>query len=69
MEVQDFLPYQQRVIAEMCELDEKIEKLDAFMLTDAYKALDKSEQDRLSSQSFFMAGYADVLQRRIDAFG
>lgn len=60
--------YQERVIAEKAELDEKIEKLRAFFTTPLYGGLDSAEQDRLSRQFGFMCSYSAVLEERVSAF-
>ncbi len=62
------LPHQERVVQEKKELDEKIKKLDLFMNTDTYKALDREERDRLVSQQYHMVGYSRALMGRIAAF-
>lgn len=42
-------PHQQRVLDEKRELDERLAKLEAFILDNpAWKALDKGEKDRLN---------------------
>lgn len=60
--------FQTRVIEEKAELDEKIEKLQAFFGTDIYPTLDTAEQMRLQMQHHLMTGYSLVLQQRIEAF-
>ena len=62
-------PYQQRVIDEKKELDEKREKLELFFVTSKFTKLDQAEQDRLTIQSKIMEAYSDILQLRIVAFG
>jgi hypothetical protein len=62
--IRELQPYQESVVDEMIDLNDKCLRLEAFMLTDSYKKLDRAEQDRLSSQSLFMMGYLDCLQRR-----
>lgn len=61
-------PHQERVVTEKRELDEKIEKLQAFFGTDIYPTLDTAEQMRLQMQHHLMSGYSLVLQQRIEAF-
>ena len=64
----NFLPHQQRVVIEKFELDEKLAKLRAFMDLPAFTALPMDERARLTEQERYMAAYADVLGRRIEAF-
>lgn len=62
-------PYQQRVIDEKKELDEKREKLELFFVTSKFAKLDQAEQDRLRIQSEIMSTYSEILRLRIVAFG
>lgn len=62
-------PYQQRVIDEKKELDERREKLDLFFVTSKFAKLDQAEQDRLRIQSEIMSAYSEILRLRIVAFG
>lgn len=71
--VLDFLtplmqPHQQRVVTEKQELDEKLEKLSAFLGTETFRGLDEAEQLRLIRQEERMGEYSDVLGERIAAF-
>ncbi len=61
-------PYQQRVVDEKAELDEKREKLGKFIESDAYQALSEPERDLLSRQAIVMAEYSDILGTRIATF-
>jgi len=61
-------PHQQRVVAEKAELDEKLNKLEAFFENPIYNKLDCSERKRLQLQASFMRAYSDVLGERIAAF-
>lgn len=62
--------HQQRVIDEKRELDERLTKLDAFILDNPlWQTLGSDEQQRLQRQSNFMALYSQVLDERIAAFG
>lgn len=62
-------PHQQRVLDEKRELDERLAKLEAFILDNpAWKALDKGEKDRLNLQAQAMTQYSKVLDERIAAF-
>ena len=62
------LPHQQRVLAEAVELDERLQKLSAFIDGEAFKGIDVDEQARLTAQAGAMASYLAVLQERIGAF-
>jgi hypothetical protein len=62
------LPFQERVIEEKKELDDKIEKLKQFFNTAIYQNLPKDERRRLSRQYTYMEGYSNVLKERIDNF-
>lgn len=62
-------PHQQRVLDEKRELDERLSKLDAFILDNPlYLQLPGDEQGRLSEQSKAMAAYSGILDERIAAF-
>jgi hypothetical protein len=60
--------YQQRVIEEKRELDEKLAKLDAFGRTELFAALPADEQGRLNRQHSLMEAYSAVLGERIANF-
>lgn len=60
--------YQQRVVAEKAELDEKLAKLDAFGRTQIFASLSADEQGRLNRQHSLMGKYSAVLGERIAAF-
>ena len=65
----DLPPHQQRVLAEKAELDERLSKLDAFILDNPlYLQLPGDEQKRLSAQSEAMASYSSILGERIASF-
>jgi hypothetical protein len=61
--------YQRRVVTERRELSEKMDKLEQFLLGDAYLNLPGAEQNRLVRQVLIMSDYRDVLDERIAAFG
>ena len=65
---QRLLDYQQRVVTEKQELDEKLEKLNAFGRGDVFPTLLEEEQERLIRQSKIMDQYSVVLGERIAAF-
>ena len=60
--------FQERVVAEKTELDEKIVKLDSFRAGKTFRTLPEDEQDRLNRQLSFMQQYSGVLADRIAAF-
>lgn len=61
-------PYQERVVQEKKELDEKLAKLDAFGRTEQYTLLPVDEQGRLNRQHSIMEQYSQILQERINNF-
>lgn len=61
-------PHQQRVVDEKRELDERLEKLNAFFRTPAFHGLEGAEQGRLGRQAGIMMQYSAVLAERIAAF-
>lgn len=60
--------YQERVVEEKRELDEKLAKLLAFIDTERFAALSVEEQMRMNIQRSIMACYNQVLGQRIEAF-
>lgn len=60
--------YQERVVVEKADLDERVAKLRRFFTTPAYAGLDSAEQDRLSRQFGYMCSYSAVLEELIAAF-
>lgn len=61
--------YQQRVVNEKGELDEKLGKLELFIEhSETYQELDPAEQSRLKRQRNIMINYSSVLAERIGAF-
>lgn len=60
--------YQQRVVDEKRDLDEKIEKLSAFMKTAGFGSVQTDEQARLHGQLVVMVAYSELLKDRIAAF-
>ncbi len=66
-------PHQQRVVDERTELNDKIDKLNAFIQsgikTDSiYSNLPEEDQNLLIEQSDLMMKYSDVLLKRINRF-
>ena len=65
----DLPPHQQRVLDEKLELNERLSKLDAFILDNPlFMRLSGAEQERLARQSKAMAVYSGILDERIAAF-
>lgn len=64
------LPHQERVVVEKQELDEKLDKLKAFINSPNFSniVLDVHEAARLIRQRDAMMLYSAILQERIDAF-
>lgn len=60
--------YQERVIEEKRELDEKRQKLLEFFNTDIFRGLTQAEKDRLRTQHSVMGVYSEILHQRISAF-
>lgn len=62
-------PHQQRVVTEKAELDEKVGKLDAFVLSEEFADLvGFDEMCRLINQLHTMKQYSAILGERIAAF-
>ncbi len=66
--VEGLQPHQQRVVDEKAELDEKMDKLTAFMDTPIFSHLPVPEQERLAQQLMHMGNYTATLHERIAAF-
>lgn len=62
-------PHQQRVVAEYKQLDDRIEKLRAFLKTPMFAGLSETEQNMLKVQGDAMTSYLLVLDARIEHFG
>ena len=60
--------YQQRVVEEKAQLDERLQKLRAFFRTDTAKKLPKQEKELLAQQNLLMTFYSQVLGIRIANF-
>jgi hypothetical protein len=64
----EFLPYQQRVVEEKDDLDQKLDALHAFQDGPLFPRLTSAEQARLSLQAHYMSRYSEILGERIAAF-
>lgn len=60
--------YQERVVEEKRELDEKLGKLLDFICTARFLALPPNERARMAFQRLSMKSYSEVLGERIEAF-
>ena len=56
----------QRVVDEQQQLDEKLTKLNAYIMSDAFDSLDKQNRVLLIQQQAFMSAYLEVLIERIN---
>jgi hypothetical protein len=60
--------YQERVVAEKQDLDEKLERLEQFFTNPICQTLPSEEQNRLARQARVMHEYSEILGERIAAF-
>ncbi len=60
--------YQERVIEEKKELDEKINRLSNFINSDKYNQIDVSGRIRFDRQLAAMQTYSNILNERINTF-
>ena len=60
--------YQQRVVNEKTELDERTDKLEAFIFGERFKSVPTDEQERMIKQLAVMFSYREILRQRIAAF-
>lgn len=61
-------PWQERVLAEQDELDDRLAKLESFMLTDQFAKLSWEDREDMRDQAQHMTLYRSVLRRRISRF-
>ena len=61
-------PYQERLIEEQEQLQDRIKALESFMETEEHDALIWTERVRLKRQLQIMRDYDHVLTQRIDSF-
>ncbi|MEQ1977590.1 hypothetical protein [Xenorhabdus sp. SGI240] len=61
-------PHQQRVIDELAELNERIEKLSVFIGGDTYNTLEETDRYLLRVQRSAMYNYAEILHMRVKRF-
>jgi len=60
--------YQQRVLDEKVELDDKLGRLQKFLDSSTFKTVDPAEQERLKNQAAAMKQYSDILADRLAHF-
>lgn len=60
--------FQQRVVQEKAELDEKLERLCLFCYGRTFESLPLMERERLNQQRHLMVSYSAILGARIAAF-
>ncbi len=68
IEMKKYNGFQERVINELEELNEKLSKLSDFLQTEFYDSLPQVEQDMLLMQKNVMTVYANILASRISRF-
>jgi hypothetical protein len=68
LELNKWEPHQRRVLAEQQELQERLNKLEAFVETPIFAEIAVEEQYRLKRQFEAMTAYHNILCERIDAF-
>ena len=60
--------YQDRVVVEKDELDERIEKLTNFIQSVKFQSIPEEEQELLTRQLEVMREYSSILEERIEGF-
>lgn len=68
IEVSLMEPYQQRVVEEKIELDDRLERLAAFLLTPTFAGLPTDERISMIRQQGVMREYSRILTERISRF-
>lgn len=64
----DIPPHQLRMLEELAQLTDRLDKLTAFFDTDIYRSLDVDERGRLKEQCALMGELQRVLAERVAAF-
>jgi hypothetical protein len=62
-------PHQQRVVAELEQLADRVTKLEAFLATPFYASLDDDEKQLMKMQADAMVLYMGILNTRANKFG
>lgn len=65
----ELLPHQQRVVDELGQLIDKIEKLREFISSEKFRGLNALDRNLLQEQFEVMEAYADILNQRIACWG
>lgn len=60
--------WQQRVIDEKKELDDRLERLNAFLSSPKVNEIELLQKDLMSRQAGYMSAYSLTLRDRIEAF-
>lgn len=61
--------FKQRIVEEKQQLDERLEKLEAFLHTGTFDGLEERQQELLTYQADLMGKYSDVLRERLELLG
>lgn len=67
-EVAHLQPHQQRVVAELAQLEDRVNKLEAFLATPLFAGLPEDEQQLLKMQADAMVLYMGILNTRVTKF-
>ena len=60
--------YQKRALEEQADIEGKIQRLNAFLMSEAYDYLPLIDRSLLNKQYAAMCNYKDILTRRIERF-
>ena len=60
--------FQERVVEEKKQLDEKRHTLEQFFTSSLFRELDQAEKDRLRTHHSVMGVYSEIQHQRISAF-
>lgn len=55
-----------RLIAERDQLKDRLTKLQDFLKSDKFKSVDQIQQSLMIDQEYYMKGYLDVLEKRLN---
>lgn len=67
-DVSDLQPHQQRVVAELEQLSDRITKLETFLAGKFFTTLPEGEQELLKMQATAMVQYQSILNTRVENF-
>lgn len=68
IDMKHYEDYQQRVVDERVELEEKLLKLQTFLISEKSNSLDSVDRKLLTRQAAIMLDYSEILSERIDRF-